>query len=125
MSPESHEIPYSIDEVESRLRAELPRWSLQDEAIRRHFKTNGWKSTLMVVNAIGHLAEAAWHHPDISASWGSVAVTLTTHSAGGITDKDFALAHKIEELVQWQPAQEGKGLEGTPDDPRYKYVFYD
>ena len=125
MSHDSQEKTYSNDEVETRLRAELPQWTLQDGAIQRQFKTNGWKSALIVVNAVGHLAESAWHHPDICASWGSVKVALTTHSAGGITDKDFALARKIEEMVQWQPAEEGEGLEGTPADPRYQHVVYD
>ena len=46
----------------------------------------------MLVNAIGYLAEAAWHHPDLAVTWGKVWVKLKTHSAGGITDKDFALA---------------------------------
>ena len=125
MPTNSDEKTYSRAEVEARLQAELPRWGYEDGVIRRRFKTNGWKSTLMVVNAVGHLAEAAWHHPDIAASWGSVQVMLSTHSAGGITDKDFALARKIEDLVQWQPGRDGEGLEGTPDDPRYRYIDYD
>jgi 4a-hydroxytetrahydrobiopterin dehydratase len=79
----------------------------------------------MVVNAVGHLAEAAWHHPDICASWGGVTVTLTTHSAGGITDKDFTLAAQIERFIQWQPGKEQGALEGTPEDPRYQYIKYD
>ena len=125
MDTHSDEKTYEVHEIDVRLKAELPRWTFEDGVIRRRFKTNGWKSTLMVVNAVGHLAEAAWHHPDIAATWGSVQVTLTTHSAGGITDKDFALARKIEQFVQWQPGREDAGLEGTPDDPRYKYIVYD
>ena len=125
MDTHSDEKTYEIHEIDVRLKAELPRWTLEDGVIRRRFKTNGWKSTLMVVNAVGHLAEAAWHHPDIAATWGSVQVTLTTHSAGGITEKDFALARKIEQFVQWQPGREDTALEGTPDDPRYQYIVYD
>ena len=68
----------------------------------------------MLVNAIGYLAEAAWHHPDLSVTWGKVWVKLKTHSAGGITDKDFELAKKIEEVALWRPA-EGGPLEGTPN----------
>jgi 4a-hydroxytetrahydrobiopterin dehydratase len=48
-----------------------------------------------------------------------------THSAGGITDKDFALAARIEEVVQWRPTAETGPLEGTPADPRYAYVKAD
>ena len=61
----------------------------------------------MVINAVGHLAEVAWHHPDITASYAWVEVRLMNHAAKGITDKDFALAKKIEEVVHWQPALEG------------------
>ena len=55
------------------------------------------------MNAIGYIAEAAYHHPDLAVTWGKVWVKLKTHSAGGITDKDFALAKKIEEVVLWRP----------------------
>ena len=50
------------------------------------------------------LSEAAYHHPDLSVTWGRVTVKLSTHSAGGITDKDFALARRIEDVVLWRPA---------------------
>jgi 4a-hydroxytetrahydrobiopterin dehydratase len=72
----------------------------------------------MVVNAVGHLAEAAWHHPDITASYAWVEVRLMTHSAKGITDKDFELAKKIEDVVHWQPAaREGGHWEVHPKRP--------
>lgn len=117
---------YSEEEVKARLAAELPRWTLEDGWIRRKYKTSGWKSTLMVVNVVGHLAEAAWHHPDLTVSYAFVTVKLVNHAAKGITDKDFALAAKIEEVVMWQPGlEEGGALEGTPDDPRFKYLKYD
>jgi 4a-hydroxytetrahydrobiopterin dehydratase len=117
---------YTAEEVEARLAAELPAWYLEDGWIRRKFKTSGWKSTLMVVNTVGHLAEAAWHHPDLTVSYAFVIVKLMNHSAKGITDKDFALAAKIEAVLMWRPALEpGSALEGTPDDPRFKYLKYD
>ncbi|MFN0313916.1 MAG: 4a-hydroxytetrahydrobiopterin dehydratase [Burkholderiales bacterium] len=117
---------YSEEEVKSRLAEQLPHWYLEDGWIRRKYKTAGWKGTLMVVNTVGHLAEAAWHHPDLTVSYAFVIVKLATHSAKGITDKDFALASKIEEVIQWQPAKSGGPLEGTPnDDQRFKYVKYD
>jgi len=111
-------------EVTARLAAELPHWTYDNGWIRRRIRTTGWKSTLMVINAVGHLAEAAWHHPDIAASYAFVIVKLQTHSAGGITELDFALAKKIEEVVCWQPAREGL-FEGTPADPRFRYIKYD
>lgn len=117
---------YSEAEVEERLKEQLPTWTQQDGWLRRKYKTSGWKGTLMVVNTIGHLAEAAWHHPDLTVSYAFVNVKLMNHAAKGITDKDFALARKIEEVVMWQPgAEEGSPLEGTPDDPRFKYIKYD
>ncbi len=103
--------------VEARLKAELPRGGWRMGGSARTYKTAGWKSTLMVINTVGHLAEAAWHHPDITASYAWVEVRLMNHAAKGITDKDFALARKIEEVVAWQPGQEGQGLEGTPTMP--------
>lgn len=116
---------YDDETVQARLAKELPHWYLENGWIRRKYKTSGWKSTLMVINTVGHLAEAAFHHPDISASYAFVVVKLMNHAAKGITDKDFELARKIEEVIQWQPAQEGGALEGTPDDPRFKYIKYD
>ena len=117
---------YSPEEIEARLKAEMPKWAFEGGTIERTYKTSGWKATLMVVNTVGHLAEAAWHHPDLTVSYAFVTVKLSTHDAKGITDKDFALARKIEEVVMWQPgAQEAAVLEGTPDDPRFKYIKYD
>jgi 4a-hydroxytetrahydrobiopterin dehydratase len=113
-------------QIATRLPQELPRWSFTNGHIERVFKTAGWKATLMVVNAIGHLAEVAWHHPDLAVSYASVTVRLMTHDAGGITDKDFELARKIEEVVMWRPGQQpGSALEGTPDDERYACVIGD
>lgn len=117
---------YTNEEVEARLKEELPLWNLEGGWIRRKFKTSGWKATLMVVNTVGHLAESAWHHPDLTVSYAFVIVKLMNHAAKGITDKDFELAKKIEEVIQWQPAsEEGSALEGTPEDPRFKYIKYD
>ena len=117
---------YSEDEIKARLEAELPHWYYEDGWIRRVYRTNSWKGTLMVINAVGHLAEAAWHHPDITASYAWVEVRLKNHAAKGITDRDFALAKKIEEVVAWQPGLEGGPLEGTPqDDQRFAYIRYD
>lgn len=117
---------YSEDEIKARLASDLPQWTYEGGWIRRTYKTASWKGTLMVINTVGHLAEAAWHHPDITASYAWVEVRLMNHHAKGITDKDFALAAKIEDVVQWQPAKEGRGLDGTPQgDLRFAYVKYD
>ena len=123
--PKTRERSYAESEVTERLARELPHWRYENGWIRRKYKTHGWKGTLMVINAVGHLAEAAWHHPDLTASYAWVEVRLMTHTAKGITDKDFALARKIEEVVQWRP-EAGGALEGTPnDDQRFAYIKYD
>lgn len=117
---------YTEDEIKARLAEQLPRWYFEDGWIRRKYKTSGWKGTLLVVNTIGHLAEAAFHHPDLTVSYAFVIVKLMNHEAKGITDKDFELARKFEEVIQWQPGkEEGSALTGTPDDPRFKYIKYD
>ena len=117
---------YSEQEVKQKLETELPHWYLENGWIRRKYRTSGWKATLMVVNTIGHLAEAAWHHPDLTVSYAFVVVKLMTHDAKGITDKDFELATKIEQVIGWQPATEDGALEGTPnEDARFKYIKYD
>ena len=107
------ETTYDEAQVAKRL-GDLPGWYYEDGWIRRVYKTDGWPTTLMLVNLIGYLAEAAWHHPDLSVTWGKVWVKLKTHSAGGITDKDFALAKQIEAAVLWRPPAGGP-LEGTPN----------
>jgi 4a-hydroxytetrahydrobiopterin dehydratase len=110
---------YTSEEVEAKLREHgLEEWYLEDGWLRRKYNTDGWPTTLMLTNAIGYLCEAAWHHADLAVTWGKVWVKLKTHSAGGITDKDFALAGKIEEIVLWRPAPGGP-LTGTPN----KFVF--
>ena len=117
---------YTLEEIEERLKDELPHWSYEGGWIRRKYKTSGWKATLMVVNTVGHLAEAGWHHPDMTVSYAFVIVKLVNHAAKGVTDKDFELAKKIEEVIQWQPGdEENSALDGTPDDPRFKYMKYD
>ena len=117
---------FSDDEIQQRLTTELPHWYYEKGWIRRKIKTSGWKSTLMVVNTVGHLAEKAWHHPDLTVSYAFVIVKLITHSAKGITEKDFALAKKIEEVVLWDAAETSQGIfEGTPTDPRFKYIKHD
>ncbi len=117
--------PYEEVEIKARLAEELPKWYYEDGWIRRKYKTSGWKSTLMVINTVGHLAEAAFHHPDLAASYAFVIVKLVNHAAKGVTDKDFELARKIEEVICWQPGTDpDSALEGTPDDPRFKYLKY-
>ena len=125
--PEAREKAMTGAEVEAWLNKHLPEWKLTDGWIRRTYKTSSWKGTLMVINTVGHIAEAAWHHPDLSASYAWVEVRLMTHSAKGITDKDLTLARKIEDVLMWRPGKDASNsLEGTPaGDMRFAYIKYD
>lgn len=112
-------------EIEMSLAMELRHWTFADNHLTRVYKTFGWKGTLMVVNTIGHLAEAAWHHPDLAVSYAKVEVRLQSHDAGGITRRDIDLARMIEQVVCWQPGKSGSSLEGTPQTPDAGYIKYD
>jgi 4a-hydroxytetrahydrobiopterin dehydratase len=90
---------------------DLKGWNEDGGTIRRVYATDGWSTTLMLVNMIGFFAEAADHHPDLAVSWGKVEVRLSSHSAGGITDKDVELARVIESNALWRPT--GGALAGT------------
>jgi 4a-hydroxytetrahydrobiopterin dehydratase len=90
---------------------DLPGWTYADGWIHRTYTTDGWPTTLMLVNLIGYLAEAADHHPDLNVSWARVVVKLQNHSAGGITDKDFELARQFDAIALWRPS--GGALQGT------------
>jgi 4a-hydroxytetrahydrobiopterin dehydratase len=102
----------SPSEIAERL-ASLPGWHLVDNAIVRDYPTDGWPTTLMLVNAIGFFAEAADHHPDLAVSWGKVQVKLWTHSAGGVTASDMELASIIEQTALWRPEAGVSALRGT------------
>src|SRR4051795_10778757 len=112
---------YTPEAVEAKIAATgLEGWYYDRDGgwLRRKYATDGWQATLMLVNAVGYLCEAAWHHADLSVTWGKVWVKLATHSSGGITDKDFTLARKIEDTVLWRPESDS-ALEGSPN----KFVF--
>ncbi|MEM7400978.1 MAG: 4a-hydroxytetrahydrobiopterin dehydratase [Pseudomonadota bacterium] len=115
---------YTEEQIKQRLEQELPNWIYENGWIRRKYKTHSWKGTMLVVNTIGHLAEAAWHHPDLTVSYAFVICKLMNHAAKGVTNKDFELAKKIEEVVLWQPGLEENDLEGTPKDQRFAYIQY-
>lgn len=88
-----------------------PKWRFENGAIRRTYQTDGWRGSLLVANAIGFICEAADHHADLVVAWPRVDVALSTHSAGGITEKDFEVARLIESQVKWKPPA-GSSLQG-------------
>lgn len=77
----------------------LKGWKYLDKQIIKEFKLNDFKEALAFVNKVGDAAEAMDHHPNILMhSWNKVKITISTHSEGGVTNKDFQLAEKIESL---------------------------
>lgn len=79
--------------------ASLAGWSQQGNAIVRTFILRSFPAALAFASAVGHLAERADHHPDILIQYKRVTLTLSTHSAGGLTAKDFALASEIDAIA--------------------------
>jgi len=110
---------YSADVIATRLVGDLGRWKYADGAICRTYRTEDWRATLLAAGAVAHLAEAAWHHPEMILNYSSLEIRLNTHTAGGVTDKDFELAARIETLLGWRPGSEGGALEGTPENVGY------
>ena len=84
-------------EITSKLAA-LPAWQRQDDVIQKQYKFKNFIEAIAFVNKLVDPAEAAGHHPDLSISYNKVTVSLTTHDAGGLTDKDFDLAATFEKL---------------------------
>jgi 4a-hydroxytetrahydrobiopterin dehydratase len=78
---------------------DLPEWSRDGDAIRREVKLGDFSAAMAFVNRVAALAEAADHHPDIEIRWNRVTLTLSTHSEGGVTPRDLALAGQIDAAV--------------------------
>jgi 4a-hydroxytetrahydrobiopterin dehydratase len=88
----------STDEIDNRL-AGLTGWNYKDHHICKEYELNNFEDALVFVNKLGEAAEHMNHHPDIFIhSWNKVNLTITTHSEGGVTEKDFILAKKIERI---------------------------
>jgi 4a-hydroxytetrahydrobiopterin dehydratase len=86
------------EETITREVAATPGWERAGDSIETTVALADFKAAMVFVNAVAGLAEAADHHPDITISWNKVTLTLSTHSAGGLTEKDFALARQINAL---------------------------
>jgi len=88
----------SDDEINARL-TEVDGWHRDGDALKRQFKFDDFQASVDFVNRITPVAEDMNHHPDISISWNTVDLSLSTHSEGGLTDNDFELARQIDQLV--------------------------
>ncbi len=76
----------------------VPAWTRDGGEITLRAERADFRDALLYVNAVGYLAERANHHPDVAISWNKVTLTLSSHSAGGLTASDFALAREIDAL---------------------------
>ena len=87
-------------QIKARL-AKAKGWALNDAGeIIKTYTFSGFPQSLMFTTAVGVLAEAAQHHPDITIKWNKVTLALTTHDEGGLTEKDFALAKQFDRLAK-------------------------
>jgi 4a-hydroxytetrahydrobiopterin dehydratase len=76
----------------------VPDWKKKGAAITRTYQFKDFPAAIKFVNAVAKPAEKAWHHPDIDIRWNKVTLTLSTHDAGGLTEKDFNLAKQFDRL---------------------------
>lgn len=83
------------DEVQQRIRS-LDGWERDDDEIEKEYRFAGFDEAMAFVNRVAGLAREADHHPDIKISYNRVKLSLSTHSEGGVTEKDFALAARID-----------------------------
>jgi len=85
-------------QIKSKL-ARLPEWKKTGSTISRTFVFKNFPAAVRFVNIVAKLAETAWHHPDIDIRWNKVTLILTTHDAGGLTQKDFSLGQKFDQAA--------------------------
>jgi 4a-hydroxytetrahydrobiopterin dehydratase len=79
--------------------AELDDWELDGDTIRRELRFEGFREAIAFINRVADLADAAEHHPELTNVYASVTIVLTTHDAGGVTQKDLDLARDIDAVV--------------------------
>ena len=90
--------PLRGEEIE-RLQAQLGGWEVVGEHhLKKNYRFSNFREALDFVNRVGELAEEQGHHPDICFAWGKAEITIWTHKIDGLTESDFILAAKIDEL---------------------------
>lgn len=85
------------DQIKTAL-SSVPDWKKNGDAITRTFQFKDFPAAIKFVDALATIAEKEWHHPDIDIRWNKVILTLSTHDAGGLTEKDFNLAKQFDAL---------------------------
>ncbi len=88
----------AIPEIKAALKT-LPEWKRRAAELQREFEFAEFVEAMKFVNAVARAAEAACHHPDIDIRWNRVRLALTTHDAGGLTERDFVLAARCDALA--------------------------
>ena len=87
----------SENEIQQNLSG-ITGWQLKGKEIQKVYEKRDFVDSLMFVNQAAFLAEKANHHPDVLIQWNKVTLTLSTHSEGGLTEKDFELAAQIDKI---------------------------
>jgi 4a-hydroxytetrahydrobiopterin dehydratase len=88
----------TLEQAQSRL-SRVPGWLIEHGELVKTFSFRDFRAALGFVNRVGEAAETAGHHPDIDIRYNRVRLSLVTHDAGGLTEKDFDLAGKADGLV--------------------------
>jgi 4a-hydroxytetrahydrobiopterin dehydratase len=78
--------------------AKMPGWSYEGKELHKKFTFKSFLPGIEFVNKIAQAAESAGHHPDITINYNVVGIGLSTHSQGGVTEKDFDLARKVDQI---------------------------
>lgn len=82
---------------------DLPAWERTDTALSRTVRFDGYRDAVAFTMRVALEAETANHHPDLVLGWGRVEISLTSHDAGGVTDRDIEMARAIDQLVEAAP----------------------
>lgn len=94
----------------------LRGWTYEAGSLKKTFRTKDWRSTLMLTSMISYLCEIAWHHPKLELEYNSLTVFLCTHDVKGVSSRDFEVANKIDDIVDWEPRDHsGVSLTGLPE----------
>ncbi|MEM6611158.1 MAG: 4a-hydroxytetrahydrobiopterin dehydratase [Cyanobacteria bacterium P01_C01_bin.72] len=95
----ANSMPLTQAEIDQKIQA-IPQWQQSEQTLTRTFKFKNFVEAIAFVDQLVEPSEAAAHHPDLAISYNKVTVSLTTHDAGGLTEKDFSLAQTISELAK-------------------------
>ena len=85
----------------------MERWSFLANAIHKDFAFPGFRGAIAFVNRVAERADVAGHHPDIEIHYSRVQISLSTHDAGGVTEKDVALAAEIDAVAEGEAEPDG------------------